>query len=600
LQAICGYNKKMAGSKKPSVSYFASLRRILKFSGRHIVWLFVALGIDLVQAVLVIVSNAVLRRFFDAVIDLDAALFWQATLWTIGLSLVGIPLAYLRTRSAGLFSERTLYEIRQKVAHQINGLPVGYLEERHSGDFLSLLNSDLAKLKSLTENDLLGLIGQVTRAVFSLAYILTISWQLTLVSLVLTPLVFMILARLTGPITKRSDEIQQEIGQLTSVAQDSLGGLPVTKSFNLVKILDDRFAAINQRVVQKGLGLARSLNWVTVLSSVVGFSPFLIAFGYGGYLAITGAITFGGIFAFINLLNYVVNPLSSLPPLVGRIGEAVGASQRIFELLEHDLERSSGNEIVPGEAAEPVIRFQDVSYAYEPGAPVLDHVSFDIHAGEKIAIVGPSGGGKSTVLKLLLGFYPIQDQSLFLFGRDLNQWQLAVARSQFAFVAQDTYLFPVSVEENIACGRLGASHADIEQASIAANIHDFIQTLPQGYQTSVGERGARLSGGQKQRISLARAILKNAPILLLDEPTSALDSESEALVQEAMDRFMARCTSIVIAHRLSTIKNADRVLVLDEGRIVEQGTHDDLIEKGGIYYELYQKQFAQALPGGVE
>jgi len=227
---------------------------------------------------------------------------------------------------------------------------------------------------------------------------------------------------------------------------------------------------------------------------------------------------------------------------------------------------------------------------------VLEQISFDVRAGEQIAIVGPSGSGKSTLLKLLLGFYPVEDERIFLLGEDLNRWQLAAAREQMAFVAQDTYLFPISAKENIACGRLGAEQDEIEQAAAAANIHEFIETLPQGYNAAVGERGTRLSGGQKQRLSLARAILKDAPILLLDEPTSALDSESEALVQEALDRFMTQRTSIVVAHRLSTIKNADRVLVLDKGRIVEQGAHEDLLAKGGLYQELYQKQFGLMQP----
>jgi ABC-type multidrug transport system fused ATPase/permease subunit len=209
-----------------------------------------------------------------------------------------------------------------------------------------------------------------------------------------------------------------------------------------------------------------------------------------------------------------------------------------------------------------------------------------------VAVVGPSGGGKSTLVKLLLGYYPVTDGALRLFGHDLNQWQLAAARTQMAFVAQDTYLFPISLGENIRLGKPEASQEMVEQAARMANIHEFIAGLPDGYNTNAGEWGSRLSGGQRQRISLARAILKDAPILLLDEPTSALDTESEALVQQALERFSQGRTTLVIAHRLSTIKNADRVLVLDEGQIVEQGTHEALIAKGGLYLDLYQRQFS--------
>jgi subfamily B ATP-binding cassette protein MsbA/ATP-binding cassette subfamily B protein AbcA/BmrA len=216
-----------------------------------------------------------------------------------------------------------------------------------------------------------------------------------------------------------------------------------------------------------------------------------------------------------------------------------------------------------------------------------------------VAIVGPSGGGKTTLLKLILGYYPLPDERLRLFGADLNAWQLSAARQQMAFVAQDTYLFPVSLGENIGCGRPGASQAEIERAARLANIHDFITGLPEGYATNAGEWGGPLSGGQKQRISLARAILKDAPILLLDEPTSALDAESEALIQEALDRFAHQRTTVVVAHRLSTIKNANRVLVLQEGEIIEEGTHAELIARGGLYLELYQRQFALDQPAAA-
>ena len=585
----------------PSTPFFPALRRLLKLSGKYQAWFYLALALDLALAILIIVQNAILRNLFDAVI---AGVRQDATTYavvSVVIGLVNVPLSYFFTLSQGLFSECTLYQIRQKLAAHFNQLPVSYLEERHSGDFLSVVNADLAKVKSLTGNDLLSLVGQVNRGLLSLIYIIFISWQLTLVTLVFTPILFFVLSKLSAPIIKRTEQMQNEIGNLNSIAQDGMSGLAITKSFNLVKIIEERFKIVNRDVVHQGLRIARLSSGVDILSGVLGFTPFLIAFGFGGYLAITGQITFGSIFAFINLLNFVVNPLSSIPRLVGTISQSVGAAQRIFTILDHDLERSKGTVIEPARQAGEIIRFQDASFAYDTGvhpaespataSHVLHGVSFDIQPGEKVAIVGPSGSGKSTLVKLLMGFYPLSDGQIYLFGQNLDEWQLPVARQHMAFVAQDTYLFPVSIKDNIACGRLDASQAEIEQAAQAANIHDYILTLPKGYDTLVGERGARLSGGQKQRISLARAILKNAPILLLDEPTSALDTESESMVQEALDRFMADRTSIVIAHRLSTIKEASRVLVLEAGRLVEQGTHEELLKRGGLYQALYEKQF---------
>jgi ABC-type multidrug transport system fused ATPase/permease subunit len=323
--------------------------------------------------------------------------------------------------------------------------------------------------------------------------------------------------------------------------------------------------------------------------------PFLITFGFGGYLAIQGHMTFGALMSFVIMLNYVANPLSSLPAAIAGISQAAGAAARTFEILDQEIERSDGEELIDVDAPGPIVCLDHVDFAYDE-EPVLEGLSLSVERGQTVALVGPSGSGKTTLLKLVLGFYPLEDERLFLFGQDLNLVSLSSARRQMAFVAQDTYLFPVSIAENIACGRPGASQAEIEAAARMANIHEFIVSLPEGYATPVGERGARLSGGQRQRLALARAILRDAPLLLLDEPTSALDTESEALVQEALERFMADRTTIVIAHRLSTIRGADRVLVLDEGRIVEQGSHDELMARQGRYRELYLRQFDEPGP----
>ena len=582
----------MAKKSKQGIAIWPSIRRLLRFAGRHKRWLYAAVVADVVSAAVLVAQAHAMRHFFDAAILGDAAKFWLYIAVGIGLVLLDIPLGVLKTRGAGTFSERTLAELRGRIAEHAAVLPIRILEGRHSGDLLSIVNADLAKLKTLTGEDILSLIGQSIRFVGAFVYILTISWPLTLVSTLMTPLTFWVISRLTRPVPQRTKEMQDEIGVVNSVAQDSLGGLMIGKAFNLAEIMEERFRRANRRALDKGLSIARLTSIVNVVSYAAAMSPFLLTSAFGGYLVIRGQVTFGSLIAFVNLLNWVANPLSGIPRTWASMGEAAGAAQRIYELLDQEAERSDGGVFTPAREEDLAIQFHRVSFGYVEETPVLRDVRLNIQKGQTVAIVGPSGSGKSTILKLLLGFYPVPDGRIRLWGYDLNAWQLSAARGQMAYVAQDTYLFPVSVAENIACGKPGAERREIEAAAKAANIHDFVITLPEGYDTTVGERGARLSGGQRQRLSLARAILKDAPILLLDEPTSALDTASEALVQEALERTMAGRTTVVIAHRLSTIVHADRVLVLDDGRIVESGTHQELLAKGELYEELYQRQFA--------
>ena len=596
----------MANAKKSKSPVWPNVLRLFRMAGRQRVWFAVAITVDLLQAALLVLGADFNRKIFEAVPGKDIQAFSTYVALSFLLILLSIPLSYTKVRTIGQFSERTLARLREAIARKSTQLPVADLEARHSGDLLSVLNADLGKLKTLLANNLLDLIGQSVRGVAAFAYIISVNWILALAATILTPLIFLLISTLTAPISKRSEEMQTEIGQVNSLAQDGLSGAMVIKAFNLETLLDDRFRQANQKALQKGLGIARLRALIEGIIMPLSITPFILAIGLGGYFVIQKEITFGALFAFINLLNWVVNPLGSLPNIFASMSEASGAATRIFDLLDQPGERQDGAHLVanarPGANA---IEFHNLSFAYSDGVPILKNISFDIPAGQKVAIVGPSGGGKSTLLKLILGYYPLQEGSVRLFGQDLSAWHLPALRDQMALVAQDTYLFPVSLAENIRLGRPDASQAQIEEAARLANIHDFIASLPEGYQTGAGEWGGRLSGGQRQRISLARAILKDAPILLLDEPTSALDTESEALVQQSLEWFTAGRTSLVIAHRLSTIKNADRVLVVQDGEIVEQGSHNELLARGGVYLDLYQHQYnldsnAVSVIGGVQ
>ncbi|HEY9075074.1 MAG TPA: ABC transporter ATP-binding protein [Anaerolineaceae bacterium] len=566
-----------------------SIRRLFKLAGPVRSWFFLAAGLAVLQTGCTIAWNFTLARSVDAITRQESSAAITYLLITAALFLIIAPLAYFRTLSIGQFSERTHARLRAGLASHATVLPIGYLEARHTGDLLSIANADLARLKDLTSSALLDVFRGVLMGVSALVALFVISWQLALVSTILIPLMIVIMGQLSMPIARQTEVMQTAIGDTMSLAQDSFSGILITRAFNLTSIMDSRFRHANRTVLQKGLRLNRLRAATDGGGSFFNVLPFLLTFGFGGYLTITGSLTFGLLTAFINMLNFVANPLGELPPIIARISEAIGAAQRLFSVLDQPPERTSGENFAALKEAPITIRFEEVAFAYEKD-PILQGVSFQVERGQTVAVVGPSGGGKSTLLKLLLGYYPPTAGKLWVFGRELNEWSLSALRDQMAFVAQDTYLFPVSIAENIACGRPGASQVEIEQAARLANIHDYILTLPHQYQTLAGERGARLSGGQRQRLSIARAILKNAPILLLDEPTSALDSESEMLVQEALERFMVDRTTIVIAHRLKTVRSASRVVVLEDGKIIEEGTHASLMQQPGRYRDLYLRQ----------
>jgi subfamily B ATP-binding cassette protein MsbA/ATP-binding cassette subfamily B protein AbcA/BmrA len=383
----------------------------------------------------------------------------------------------------------------------------------------------------------------------------------------------------------------EHLAQASAVTQDAIGGIFIIKAFNLQKVLTQKFKRIAEAVRLEGLAIDRRAGVEFAVFLMLRYTPQLVAPLYGGYLAFIGEISVGALLASVYLIWMVFIPVETALRWIRQWREITPALERMFEILDHPIEAASSRTAPPITDA-PALSFHSVKFRYKAEDDVLADFSMTVAKGRIVALVGPSGCGKSTVLKLLCGFYRPQEGEVKIFGRDIFQSGLRDARQKVSLVSQDTYLFPTTIAENIAYGRLGAGKADIIAAAKKANAHAFILQQPDGYETYVGERGVRLSGGERQRIALARAILKDAPILLLDEPTSALDAQSEAIVQETLDRFMLGRTVVVVAHRLATIKSVDEIVVLEGGKLRERGTHRDLMAGNTLYKRLYLKQTA--------
>lgn len=539
----------------------------------------------------------VLRSLIDGVLTGNAQFYYgQAALIAATIAAVAL-IAWMRSWVMGHMSEKGAASLRSRAVDSILHMPMARLDAVHSGDHLSRLTNDAGVVRHYLYFELYWLVSAPLEGLLSLVYLFYLDWIMSLVTLALIPVFILLTARVTKPVHAFSGRLQQDLAEVNSVTQDALGGSEVVKAFNLQERMEERHEARLAGAVESGLRLARQQAWVRLASLASGLLPLLVPLALGGWFAVQGRITVGTLLAFLQLLNSVSHPLQRLPNAMGAHQKAMASLDRLHQLIDEPRERQDGEEFSNGQ--DVILEARDLVFGYENG-DVIRGLSFALRRGETVALVGPSGAGKTTVFKLLAGLYAPAAGQVLLYRRPLTEWNLAAARRQMAMVSQDTFLFPGTIAENIALGKPGAMRAEIIDAARQANAHEFIRQLPDGYDHILTERGGNLSGGQRQRIAIARAILLNAPILLLDEATSALDTESERLVQDALDKMAASRTTLVIAHRLSTIRNADRILVMDEGKIVESGTHQELLERGGLYRQLYLKQFgADAAEGGV-
>jgi subfamily B ATP-binding cassette protein MsbA len=515
-----------------------------------------------------------------------------AAIAAVLIAVLGAVASYVANYYTTSVGQWVANDLRVRTYHHLQQLSLSYYDSHQTGTLLSTITSDVQTIQSFASSSTLGILVDILTIIAMLFIMFWLNWDFTLIAVAVTPFMLLLVSRFKKVVKKATHEVRKEQSKIVSVVEAGLQSMRVVKAFGRQDLAEEELAEVSEATVAASLK-ARKVK--ALLSPIVAITVALctaVVLWRGSALILAGAMTAGALTVFLSYLNKFFKPVQDLATMTNTVAQAAVGVDRIRGILdaddiipEHPDAREAGT--IAGD-----IEFEHVAFAYTADAPVLKDVNFKIKAGQLVGVVGPTGGGKSTIVSLIPRFYDPASGVVKIDGVDVREYKFHSMRDQIGYVLQETVLFEGSVRDNIAYGRKGVTDEQIREAAKLANADEFIARMPHGYDTMVGERGETLSGGQRQRIGIARAVIRNNPILILDEPTAALDTESERLVIDALEKLMKGRTVITIAHRLSTIRDANKIIVLKDGVVAEEGTHDELIARGGVYAELYRIQFS--------